>query len=162
MGLLPGTLPEAIQARIACPIHFAQAACAYSGFYTVRSELLSGRDLRGRWNQLGGACPLPRGKIQNPFARGPLREQRFNAASHLGIRIRQQRLTLFAGFFQRGVVKLLHPLPVFRVRLSAPAIRVNGIARSEHGSTRRTSTCIKGQGLLTLSGRWQREPIFSS
>jgi hypothetical protein len=57
-------------------------------------------------------------------------QQSFNAASYLGIRFGQQRLTLFAGLLQRGVVQLLHFLPVFRVRLSAPAIRANVIARS--------------------------------
>ena len=86
------------------PVHFTHAARANSGSYTVWSELRTGSDLRDRCNQLGGACLLPRGMIEDPFARGPLREQRFNAASHLGIRIRQQRLTLFAGCFQRGVV----------------------------------------------------------
>src|ERR1017187_4462246 len=121
---------QAIQACISCPIHFAHAACTNSGFYAVWSELCTGSDLRGRWNQLGSGCLLPCGMVEHPFTRGPLRQQSFNAASHLGIRIRQQRLTLFAGLLQRGVVQLLHLLPVFRVRLRAPAIRANVIARS--------------------------------
>ncbi len=59
---------QTIQACIFCPVHFAHAARTNSGFYSVWSELRTGSDLRGRCNQLGGACLLPRGMIEHPFA----------------------------------------------------------------------------------------------
>ena len=68
----------------------------------------------------GTICLLPRGTIQHPIPRCSLREQRFNATPYFGIRFGQQRLTLFAGFFQRGVIQILYFLPIFAVRLETP------------------------------------------
>jgi hypothetical protein len=85
--------------------------------------LLTGSDFRD-WR-------LPRRTIQHPFARSLLCEHRFNGASHLGIGFRQQRVTPFAGFFQRGVIQCLDFLPIFAVRLETLEVRVNVIAGSK-------------------------------
>ena len=108
---------NAIQTCICGSIHFAHATGADLGFHTKGAELLSRGDLQARWIQQA-VREFSCGAIQQPLVGASVKKQGFHDTPHLGIGLRQQRLSRLAGSLQRGVIKRFHLLPMFRIRWS--------------------------------------------